>query len=102
MDFIFFIILQCFVSGFIFVWGKMGECIFLYLVMLLIVELIKFRFCYDECFLNLWVKDFFFILDYIFNLFRYVGKDFFQIIIDDKSGYDYVCFVENSWKFFGF
>ena len=67
----------------------------------LTVEATKPRLCHDERFLNLWVKDSPFTLDYISNLPRYVGKDSFQTTIDDKSGYDDVRLAENSRKFFG-
>ena len=67
----------------------------------LTVEATKPRLCHDERFLNLWVKDSPFTLDYISNLPRYVGKDSFQTTIDDKSGYDHVRLAENSRKFFG-
>ena len=79
----------------------MGECTPPYLVMPLTIEPTKPRLCHDERFLNLWVKDSPFTLDYITNLPRYVGKDSFQTTIDDKSGYDHVRLAENSRKFFG-
>ena len=83
-------------NGSISVWGKVGECTPPYLVMPLTVEPTKPRLCHDERFLNLWVKDSPFTLDYISNLPRYVGKDSFQTTIDDKSRYDHVRLVENS------
>lgn len=46
--------------GVIRVFGKVGECEMFYIVMLLIIELSKLRLCYDDRFLNFWVKDFFF------------------------------------------
>lgn len=58
--FIFFIIIEKIKSGVILVWGKVGDCVLFYLIFLFIVEYIKFRFCYDERFLNLWVMDKFF------------------------------------------
>lgn len=54
-----------------------GVCFFLYVVFFLIVESIKFRFGYDECFFNLWIRDFFFKLDYFLDLFRYVFLGYF-------------------------
>ena len=100
-DFISSTISQRLANGSISVWGKVGECTPPYLVMPLTVEPTKPRLCHDERFLNLWVKDSPFTLDYISNLPRYVGKDSFQTTIDDKSGYDHVRLVENSRKFLG-
>ena len=100
-DFISSTISQRLANGSISVWGKVGECTPPYLVMPLTVEATKPRLCHDERFLNLWVKDSPFTLDYISNLPRYVGKDSFQTTIDDKSGYDHVRLAENSRKFFG-
>ena len=100
-DFISSTISQRLANGSISVWGKVGECTPPYLVMPLTVELTKPRLCHDERFLNLWVKNSPFTLDYISNLPRYVGKDSFQTTIDDKSGYDHVRLAENSRKFFG-
>lgn len=100
-DFISSTISQRLANGSISVWGKVGECTPPYLVMPLTVEPTKPRLCHDERFLNLWVKDSPFTLDYISNLPRYVGKDSFQTTIDDKSGYDHVRLAENSRKFFG-
>ena len=87
-------------NGSISLWGKVGECTPPYLVMPLTVEPTKPRLCHER-FLNLWVKDSPFTLDYISTLPRYVGKDSFQTTIDDKSGYDHVRLAENSRKFFG-
>ena len=100
-DFISSTLSQRLANGSISVWGKVGECTPPYLVMPLTVEPTKPRLCHDERFLNLWVKDSPFTLDYISNLPRYVGKDSFQTTIDDKSGYDHVRLAENSRKFFG-
>ena len=100
-DFISSTISQRLANGSISVWGKVGECTPLYLVMPLTVEARKPKLCHDERFLNLWVKDSPFTLDYISNLPRYVGKDSFQTTMDDKSGYDHVRLAENSRKFFG-
>ena len=83
-------------NGSISVWGKVGECTPPYLVMPLTVEATKPRLCHDERFLNLWVKDSPYTLDYISNLPRYVGKDSFQTTIDDKSGYDHVRLAESE------
>ena len=76
-DFICSTISQRLANGSISVWGKVGECTPPYLVMPLTLEPTKPRLCHDERFLNLWVKDSPFTLDYISNLPRYVGKDSF-------------------------
>ena len=99
-DFISSTISQRLANGSISVWGKVGECTPPYLVMPLTVEATKPRLCHDERFLNLWVKDSPFTLDYISNLPTYVGQDSFQTTIDNKSGYDHVRPAENSRKFF--
>ena len=57
--------------------------------------------CHDERFLNLWIKDSPFSLDYITNLPRYVGLNHFQTTLDDKSGYDHVPLHPQSRTFFG-
>ena len=65
------------------------------------VEPSKPRMCYDESFLNLWIKELSLKLDYISDLPRYVGKFHFQTTLDDKSGYDHVTLSEDSYTFFG-
>ena len=72
-----------------------------HLVMPITVEPTKLRMCHDKRFLNLWIKDCPFSLDYITNLPRYVGINHFQITIDDKSGYDHVPLHPHSRTFFG-
>ena len=84
-DFISSTISQRLANGSISLWGKVGECTPPYLVMPLTVEATKPRLCHDERFLNLWVKDSPFTLDYISNLPRYVGKDSFQTTIDKRT-----------------
>ena len=56
--------------GSIAVWGQVDRCVPPHLVLPLTVESTKPRLCHDERFLNLWVKDTPFKLDYI--LPRYV------------------------------
>ena len=72
-----------------------------HLVMPITVEPTKLRMCHDKRFLNLWIKDCPFSLDYITNLPRYVGINHFQTTIDDKSGYDHVPLHPHSRTFFG-
>ena len=57
--------------------------------------------CHDERFLNLWIKDCPFSLEYITNLPRYVGINHYQTTIDDKSGYDHVPLHPSSRMYFG-
>lgn len=54
-------------------WGLVGEVEPPHLVMPITVEPTKPRMCHDERFLNLWVKDLPFSLDYLSDLPRYVG-----------------------------
>ena len=70
-DFISSTISQRLTNGSISVRGKVGECTPPYPVMPLTVEPTKPRLCHDERFLNLWVKDSPFTLDYISNLRDY-------------------------------
>lgn len=57
--------------------------------------------CHDERFLNLWVKDLPFTLDYISDIPRYVGANHYQTVCDEKSGYDHVSLTKDSETFFG-
>ena len=57
--------------------------------------------CDDELFLNLWIKDCPFTLDYITDLPRYVRLNPFQSTIDDKRGYDHIPLHPSSCTFFG-
>ena len=59
-----------------------------YLVLPLTVEPSKPRLCHDARFLNLWMQDKPFTLDGVTDLPRYVSKDSYQTVLDDKSGYD--------------
>lgn len=77
-------------------WGIVSVDFSFYLVFLLIVELIKFRFCLDVWFLNLWMIDVFFLFDIFVDVFRYVYYGLNMIKCDDKFGYDNVFF----WLFF--
>ena len=58
--------------------------------------------CIDERFLNLWIKDCPFSLDYLSDLPRYVGPGHFQTVCDVKSGYDdHICLSPSSGTLFG-
>lgn len=100
-DFISTCILDRVKNGSLLVHGKVGSVDPPYLVMPITVEPSKPRMCHDERFLNLWIKDSPFTLDYITNLPRYVGLDHFQTTLDDKSGYDHVPLHPQSRTFFG-
>ena len=65
------------------------------------VEPSKPRMCHGERFLNCWIKDCPFTLDYITDLPRYVLPGHFQTSFDDKSGYDHVRLHPSSSTFFG-
>ena len=57
--------------------------------------------CHDERFLNLWIKDCPFSLDYFTDLPRYVFKGRFQATFDETSGYDHVRLHPFRSTFFG-
>ena len=81
--------------------GKVGEVEPPHLVLPLTVEPTKPRLCHDARFLNLWMRDMPFKLDTLLNLPRYVSRDTYQTILDDKSGYDHLLLTEESRTFFG-
>ena len=81
--------------------GKVGSCSPPHLVLPITIEPSKPRMCHDERFLNLWIKDFPFCLDYITDLIRYVGPNHFQTTLDEKSGYDHVRLNPCSYPYFG-
>ena len=81
--------------------GRVGEVNPPHLVLPLTVEPSKPRLCHDARFLNLWMKDMPFQLDTLLNLPRYVGRDTYQTILDDKSGYDHLLLTKESGTFFG-
>lgn len=89
-------------AGSIMRWGKEGECEPPHLVLPLTVEPTKPRLCHDERFLNLWIRDLPFKLDYITDLPRYVLPGHFQTVFDDKNGYQHVLLHQSSFTFFGF
>ena len=82
--------------------GKVGECPPPRLVMPLTVEPTKPRLCNDDRFLNLWTQNRPFKLDSVQHLPKYVLPGFFQIVCDDKSGYDHIQLSVDSRTFFGF
>jgi len=88
-------------NGALSVWGKVGEVSPPHLVMPITVESSKPRMCYDERFLNLWIRDLPFSLDVITDLPRYVRKGNFQTTCDDKTCYDHVHLSTESRTYFG-
>ena len=88
-------------NGSLIFWSKVGEVQPPHLVMPITVEPTKPRMCHDERFLNLWIKDCPFSLDYLSDLPRYVGPGHFQTVCDNKSGYDHICLSPSSRTLFG-
>ena len=82
--------------------GKVGESEPPYLVLPLTVEPTKPRLCHDARFLNLWMVDMPFSLDSLTHLPRYVGRDTYQTVLDDKSGYDHFLLTENAENSLGY
>ena len=81
--------------------GRVGKVTPPHIVLPLTVEPSKPRLCHDARYLNLWMKDNPFSLDTLNDLPRYVTKDSFQTVLDDKSGYDHILLTESSRPFFG-
>lgn len=88
-------------TGSLLFWGHVGQVKPPHLVMPITVETTKPRMCHDERFLNLWVRDLPFSLDYLSDLPRYVERDHFQTVCDDKSGYDHLFLTPESRTMFG-
>ena len=83
------------------VWGKVGSVQPPHLVLLIMVEPTKPTMCHDEHFVNFWIKDLPLLLDNISGLPRYVFKSHFQTTFNDKSGYDHVKLLPDSFTFVG-
>ena len=81
--------------------GKVGEAKSPFLVLTLTVEPTKPSLCHDARYLNLWMVDMPFSLNGLTNLPRYVGRDTYQTVLDNKSGYDHFLLTEDSREFFG-
>ena len=95
-------ILDRLATGAISLWGRLGEVSPPRVVMPLTAEASKPRLCNDDRFINLWTVDKPFKLDLLPGLPRYVHKDSYQSVTDDKSGYDHILLTPNSRTFFGF
>ena len=88
-------------SGAISLLGRAGVVDPPFIVLPLTVEPTKPRLCHDARYLNLWMRDMPFSLDRLIDLPRYVGKDTYQTVLDDKSGYDHILLSEDSRTYFG-
>ena len=80
--------------------GRVGEVEPPFLVLPLTIEPTKPRLCHDARFLNFWMEDKPFTLDTLNDLPRYVAKDSYQTVLDDKSGYGHILLSEDSRTFF--
>lgn len=89
-DFITATVMDRIANGSVNVIGRVNEVEPPYLVMPITVEPSKPRMCHDERFLNCWIKDSPFKLDYLTDLCRYVDPGHYQTTFDDKSGYDHI------------
>lgn len=101
-DFISKTIIEWLQAGSVSLWGKVDQSEPPHLVLPLTVEPSKPRVCHNERFLNLWMCDLPFTLDYIVDLPRYVLPGHFQTVFDDKNGYQHVLLDNTSRTFFGF
>ena len=72
-----------------------------HLVLPLTMEPTKPRLCHDARFLNLWMQDKPFKLDRVIDLPRYISRDSYQSVLDDKSGYYHILLADDSRTFFG-
>jgi hypothetical protein len=88
-------------TGSLIFWGFVGEVQPPHLVMPITVEPTKPRMSHNERFLNLWIRNLPFTLDYFSDLPRYVGRGHFQTVCDDKSGYDHLMLTPSSRTMFG-
>ena len=85
-DFISSTILQWVKAGVLSVCGEISWVPPPYLILPLTVESSKPHLCHDERYLNLWIKDLPFKLDYLSDLVRYVLPGHYQTSFDEKSG----------------
>ena len=86
-------------SGTISLWEKAGVIEPPLIVFPLTVVPTKPRLCHDD--LDLWMRDMPFSLDRLIDLARYVSKDTYQTVLDDKSGYDHIFLSEDTRTYFG-
>lgn len=88
-------------TGSLLFWGFIGQVQSPHLVMPITVEPTKSLMCYDERFLNLWIRDLPLLLGYLSDLPRYVGPGHFQTVCDYKSGYAHLLLTPTSRTMFG-
>lgn len=88
-------------TGAISLLGKVGDVQAPHIVLPLNAEPSKPRLCHDARYLNLWMRDKPFTLDSLNDLQRYVAKDSYQTVLDDKSGSDHILLTDQSRTFFG-
>ena len=101
VDFVRKTLLERLETGAISLLGRVGHVPHPHLLLPLTVEPNKPRLCHDARFLNLWIVDKPFQLDRLGDLPRYVSRNSYQTILDDKSGYDHLLLTEESRTFFG-
>jgi hypothetical protein len=101
VEFISTTLLQRLRSGTISLLGRVGQVAPPHLVLPLTVEPTKPRLCHDARFLNLWIEDKPFTLDRLIDIPRYVSKNSYQTVLDDKSGYDHIFLALSSRTYFG-
>ena len=85
-----------------FVVGEVGVVGSPFIVLPLTAEPTKPRLCHDARYLNLWMRDMPFSLDRLIDLPRYVSKDTYQTVLDDKSGYDHIILLKIAAPILGF
>ena len=88
-------------SGTVSVLGRVSQIPQPHLELPLTVEPTKPRLCHDARFLNLWMIDVPFKLDSIVHLSRYVSRESYQTVLDDKLGYDHCLLTDASQNYFG-
>ena len=81
--------------------GRVGVAYPPHVVLHLTVKPTKPILYHDGRFSNVWMCDMPFSLDSISDLPRYVQRDTYQTVLDDKSGYDHILLTEESRTFFG-
>ena len=79
-------------NGSLVFWGRVGQVEAPHLVMPITVEPSKPRICHDERFLNLWIKDCLFSLDYLSDLLRHIGSGHYQTVWWQKWLWPYLSF----------
>ena len=81
--------------------GRVGVVEAPQIVLPLTAEPTKPRLCHDARYLNLWMQDKQFQLGKLGDLPRYVSKNSYQTVLDDKFEYDHILLTDDSRTFFG-